>query len=62
MGIEITSYYLSAGTVINVGILTQRLAMFAESQIISTLKVPALSAIQRNTMPSEVNKIDVQVF
>jgi hypothetical protein len=53
---------LNAGTAINAGILTQRLARFVESQIISTLRVPALNVIQKNIMPSEVNKIEMQKF
>jgi hypothetical protein len=53
---------LSAGTAINDGILTQRLAIFVVSQIISTLRVPALNVTQKNTMPSEVNKIGIQKF
>ncbi|WP_282140301.1 hypothetical protein [Cytobacillus oceanisediminis] len=62
MVIEIISYYLSAGTATNVGILTQKPARFVESQIISTLRVPALNVIQKNIMPSEVNKNDGQEF
>ncbi|MBN8199299.1 hypothetical protein [Bacillus sp. NTK034] len=62
MAIEIIFYYLSAGTVINAGILIPRLARFVESQIISTLRVPALNVIQKNIMPSEVNKIEMQKF
>ncbi|KML36377.1 hypothetical protein [Cytobacillus firmus] len=42
-----------AGTAINAGILTQRLARFVESQIISTLKVPALNVIRKSTAPFE---------
>jgi len=53
---------LNAGTATNVGILTQKPARFVESQIISTLRVPALNVIQKNIMPSEVNKIEMQKF
>ncbi|MCM3090181.1 MULTISPECIES: hypothetical protein [unclassified Cytobacillus] len=53
MAIDKTSYYLSAGTATNVGILTPRLAIFVESQIIFTLKVPALNAIRKSTTPYE---------